>query len=261
MWCRQCQQDVPAIASSGERKFCCPRCGEAVGGQYPADTDAKTSSSDPPPASARAEEMPATDCWELDERLWDIAQVLQVDTVGGHRRDKAGRGEVTRFDQAHEEIKASGAVFNRGSMNTSKKTPGTLISSFISALIWAALSLGTAALVCGGVLLGWSLWTGRGELWSIGLPIAAGGQISLLIGLSLQINRFWRDKHHPGSKLDEVDDKLPDLKTTAELLSAVHGPSSAAFYTHLAGGANSQLLLNDLKGQLDLPAMKVEEQE
>jgi hypothetical protein len=202
--------------------------------------------------------MPTYDCWELDDQLWDIAHVLQVETARDHRREKAGRGEVTRFDRAHEEIKASGTVFNRGSINTSKKT---VPDTFISALIWAALSLGTAALVCGGVLLGWSLWTGRGELWSTGLPIAAGGQICLLIGLALQLNRFWRDKHHTVSKLDEVDMKLRDLKTTAALLSAVHGPSSTAFYTHLAGGADPQLLLSDLKGQLDLPAMKVGEQE
>ena len=257
MWCRQCQQDVPAIASSGERKFCCPRCGEDVGVQCPADTDAKTSSSDPPPASARAEEMPTNDCWELDERLWDIAQVLQVETARGHRREKADGGEVTRFDQAHE-IKASGTVFNRGSINSSKKT---VPDTFISALIWSALSLGTAALVCGGVLLGWSLWTGRGELWSIGLPIAAGGMICLLIGLALEINRFSRDNHHTVSKLDEVDEKLRDLKTIASFLDAGGGPSSAAFYTHLAGGANPQLLLSDLKGQLDLLETEIGDQE
>ncbi|MGD0383332.1 MAG: hypothetical protein ABSA77_07430 [Thermoguttaceae bacterium] len=201
--------------------------------------------------------MPTNDCWELDDRLWQIAQVLQVETARGHRREKADGGEVTRFDQAHE-IKASGTVFNRGSINSSKKT---VPDTFISALIWSALSLGTAALVCGGVLLGWSLWTGRGELWSIGLPIAVGGMICLLIGLALQMNRFSRDKHHTVSKLDEVDEKLRDLKTTAAFLDAGGGPSSTAFYTHLAGGANPQLLLSDLKGQLDLLAMKIGDKE
>jgi hypothetical protein len=206
--------------------------------------------------------MPATDCWELDERLWDIAQVLQIDTALDHCREKAGRVEVMRLDRAHEKIKVPGTVFNRGSTITSKKTaPDTFISTFISALIWAALSLGTAALVCGGVLLGWSLWTGRGELWNAGLPIAAGGLICLLIGLVLQINRLWRDNHHTVSKLDEVDEKLRDLKTSAELLGAGHGPSSTAFYTHPTSGANLQLLLSDLKGQLDLPAMEIEDQE
>jgi len=108
--------------------------------------------------------------------------------------------------------------------------------------------------------LGWSLVAGRDELWNIGLPIAAGGQIALLVGLVLQLDRFWRDNHRTVSKLDEVDEKLRDLKTTATLLSTIHGPSSTAFYTHLAGGANPQLLLSDLKSQLDLLAMKIGKQ-
>jgi hypothetical protein len=131
----------------------------------------------------------------------------------------------------------------------------------LALLIWAALSLGTAALVCGGILLGWSLLTGRGELWKIGLPIAAGGQISLLIGLLLQIDRFWHDNHRTVAKLDEVDEELHDIKTTANLLSTIHGPSSAQFYTHPAGDANPHVLLSDLKNRLDLLAMKIEDRE
>lgn len=83
----------------------------------------------------------------------------------------------------------------------------------------------------------------------------------MLIGLVLQLDRFWHDNHHTAAKLDEVDEKLHDLKTTATLMNTIHGPSSAAFYTHLAGGANPQLLLNDLKSQLDLLAMKIGDQE
>jgi hypothetical protein len=41
------------------------------------------------------------------------------------------------------------------------------------------------------------------------------------------------------------------------LWNASHGPASNLFYTHLANGAGSQLLLNDLKSQIDLLAMKI----
>jgi hypothetical protein len=109
--------------------------------------------------------------------------------------------------------------------------------------------------------LGWSLWTGRGELWKIGLPIAAGGQISLLIGLVLQIDRFWHDNHRTVVKLGEVDEELHDLKTTANLFSTIHSPSSAQFYPHLASDKNPHVQLSDLKARLDLLAMKIEDRQ
>jgi hypothetical protein len=262
MWCQQCQQDVPAIASSGDRKFCCPRCGQAVGGQSPSGTDAKTSSSDPPLESACAAEIPSFDCWEFDDQLWHIAQALQVDTAPGHRREKGNAREVFRYDQAHDALNPRHAPPTPVSRERKSEIhSGSIAGSLLAMLIWAALYLGTAALVCGGILLGWSLWTGRGELWKIGLPIAAGGQISLLIGLLLQIDRFWHDNHRTVVKLDEVDEELHDLKTTANLLRTVHGPSSPQFYTHQAGNANPHVLLSDLKAQLDSLALKIGDRE
>ncbi|MGA2798822.1 MAG: hypothetical protein ABSE63_14680, partial [Thermoguttaceae bacterium] len=196
MWCQHCQQDVPAIASSGERKFCCPRCGEAVGGQCPSDAGAITPPSDSPPVSVCDEDMPSYDCWEFDDQLWRIAQALQVDTAPDHRRKKGDVHEAIRHDQAHDALNPRHAPpMPVSHQRKSKIHRGGIGDSLLALLIWAALSLGTAALVCGGILLGWSLWTGRGELWKIGLPIAAGGQISLLIGLVLQIDRFWHDNH------------------------------------------------------------------
>ncbi|MGA2798227.1 MAG: hypothetical protein ABSE63_11650, partial [Thermoguttaceae bacterium] len=74
-------------------------------------------------------------------------------------------------------------------------------------------------------------------------------------------DRFWHDNHRTVAKLDEVDGELHDLKTTADLLSTIHGPSSAQFYTHPAGEANPHVQLSDLKAQLDLLAMKIGDKE
>ena len=183
------------------------------------DTDVKTSSSAPPPASARAEEIPSYDNWEFDDQLWHIAQALQVDATPGHRREKGDVRETTRHDRAHDALNPRHAPpMPVSHQRKSDIHSGSIAGSLLALLIWAALSLGTAALVCGGMLLGWSLWTGRGELWKIGLPIATGGQISLLIGLVLQIDRIWHDNHRTVAKLDEVNEELHDLKTTANLI-------------------------------------------
>jgi hypothetical protein len=222
---------------------------------------AKTVEKHTPPesqsTSAQTGEPLACDCWEFDDQLWHIAQALQVDKNRDSRREKVVRRKMSRLDPAHEK-KVSGTICGRRSVGFSNnKVPDT----FFSAIIWMALSLGTAALVCGGTLLIWSVTAERNELWNLGLPIAAGGQIALLIGLVLQLDRFWRANHQTATKLDEVDEQLNDLRTTTALLGTAHGPSYTAFYTHLAGGANPQLLLNDLKGQLDMLAMKIGEQE
>jgi hypothetical protein len=92
------------------------------------------------------------------------------------------------------------------------------------------------------------------------LPVALGGQIALLIGLLVKLDRLWHDNRRAAAKLDVVDEQLHELKTTTALLGTGQG-SPTAFYSHLAGGANPQLLLTDLKSQLDLLAMKISVQE
>jgi len=112
------------------------------------------------------------------------------------------------------------------------------------------------ALVCGGVLAGWSLLGGRNDLWGFGIPIALGGQFVLLLGLVLQMDRLWADSRNATAKLEHVDAKLRELKQTTTLLGTGHG-TPGAFYVHYAEGASPSLLLSDLKSQLDLLALKL----
>jgi hypothetical protein len=118
---------------------------------------------------------------------------------------------------------------------------------------------GTTALVCGSILLGWATIADRPELWTLGTPIALGGQIVLLVGLVCQLERLWSDSRRAAHQLEKVDAQLHELRTTTTLLGTVHGPS-AAFYAHLAGGAGPELLLSDLKGQLDILAARLAEE-
>jgi len=118
---------------------------------------------------------------------------------------------------------------------------------------------GTMALVCGSILLGWATIADRPELWTFGTPIALGGQIVLLVGLVCQLERLWSDSRRAVHQLEKVDAQLHELRTATTLLGTVHGPS-AAFYAHLAGGAGPELLLSDLKGQLDILAARLAEE-
>lgn len=213
--------------------------------------------------SARADAVPPEDFdsfddWEFDEQLREIGRALRAvaPTVGTPRDDESGDPPVgktprRRFDPAHPDARAPHT-------NLPIETPEPrAVGSGLGGLAWAALSLGTMGLVCGGILLGWSIWTDRADLWAVGLPIALAGQIGLVVGLLCQLDRVWHDHRRAARKLDEVDQKLRDLRVTTAQLSTTHSSPATAFYCHLAGGAPPELLLGDLKSQLDLLAVQL----
>ena len=79
------------------------------------------------------------------------------------------------------------------------------------------------------------------------------------MGLVLELDRIWRNSHWASDRLETVDEQLHDLKAATSLLGTSHGPSGP-FYAHWAGGAGAEILLGDLKGQLDLLAEKLARQ-
>ena len=107
--------------------------------------------------------------------------------------------------------------------------------------------------------MAWSMVSSRENLWSIGFPIALVGGINLLIALIVQLDRFLNDNQDTVTKLKKVDDQLNRLAAVTKQLGKNHHSPSDAFYAHLAGGANPQLLLSDLKSQLDILAVKIGE--
>jgi hypothetical protein len=128
----------------------------------------------------------------------------------------------------------------------------------LGAMAWFILSLGLMAFVCGAVLLGWSYVSGQHELWHLGLPIALGGQAAMLLGFVLQLDRLRLDNSQAAEKLDTVDERILDLKqATVRLGTTNRGSVSQTFYAHLAEGASPHILLADLKGQLDLLAVRM----
>jgi hypothetical protein len=125
----------------------------------------------------------------------------------------------------------------------------------LAVLAWLSLSLGTTAFVCGIALIGWDIKTGRQELAAIGTPIVFAGQIALVLGLILQLDRLWRASRWTAAHLETVGGQLHDLKRSS--MQTTSPASSSAFYTHWSGGAGPEILLGDLKSQLDLLAVKL----
>ncbi len=121
------------------------------------------------------------------------------------------------------------------------------------------LLLGVLAITSGGSLLALAFVVQSDALWSLGMPIAIAGQVTIILGLVLQLERVWRDNRYAVEQLSEVDRRLSELNRTTTLLGVTHGSASQAFYAHMAEGASPHLLLADLKGQLDLLAVRMSE--
>lgn len=200
---------------------------------------------------------PHYDRWETEERLRHIGRVLRPH-FDKPRARAPNRRRKRRIHAAHSE-KPGWHHERKSRVRTPVRKPPR--EAGLSLTVWTAISLGVMLLACGGILLGWSIMGHRGELWSLGLPIAVGGQVVLLFGLVLQLDRLWHHNRAATAKLDDVDQQLHELRSTTAMLGTTHSTPGLAFYSHMAGGASPQLLLADLKGQLDLLAIQIGKRE
>jgi len=267
MWCTSCQQDVPGLASRETGDYSCPRCGTIL---WPAGThatpeaasdnlasdgaandDAARPTADAPheaePVVFFPDPPPTYDEWELEEKLRHIERLLRIDKPAPSRQG-ASRQRIARVDTPH----AGSADWHQPAATRAKaaRSRARWSERWLPLLTWSVLAVGLMASAFGGVLLAWAAAAGRHELWGIGMPVGLAGQIVLVIGLILQLDRLWHDNRDTAEKLDHVGERLFDLNKRATLLGT--GSGSASFYSHMAGGASPQLLLADLKSQLDL---------
>lgn len=270
MWCQQCRQDVPAIASLGAGKFHCARCGGEVGNRFASDPEALRDVSaagidlSAGPARRAAQRMASPeaptrfDDWESDERLSELRRLLP--RSAGSQQPAGLRGEPWRYDAPHAVphppqtiVHPRHAAAQPRHTTARAKAP----AARPSALAWMALALGLMTFVCGGVLLAWSFFSARADLWSLGMPITLAGQCVLVFGLVLQLDRIWQAGREQNDRLRHVDRRLSDLRREAALLGTPQASSAQSFYSHMAQGASPQLLLADLKGQIDLLALRM----
>jgi hypothetical protein len=124
----------------------------------------------------------------VDEQLQHIGRVLAVEELGATRPD------ILRIDAAHP-----GGPGRRHRSTERRKRPLPAVQrapsqGLLPLLTWFCTLLGTMATTCGGVLLGWSAWTAREELWRIGVPITLGALAVLAVGLLLQFDQSWQHR-------------------------------------------------------------------
>ena len=105
----------------------------------------------------------------------------------------------------------------------------------------------------------WSVVGQREDLWPVGMPLALVGQAGLILGLILQLDGLWQTSRKTAETLTELDGELARVRQATTVLSTSRTAAGQSFYAHMAQGAAPQLLLADLKGQLDLLAQQMAE--
>jgi hypothetical protein len=196
---------------------------------------------------------------------WDLEQNVRrmQARAGTWRRFDAGRADVSPAS-----LNGSISTRQRGSMRQRRGDRSHEIHrphfrrrgarpKHLSMLGWLLLTLGLMAFACGTTLLIWSWLEGREDLWKLGLPIAIGGQAGLFVGLVLHLERIWQNSRLAVVKLAAVDEQLRRMERDSTDWHPGHTTASQAFYTHMAADASPEILLADLKGQLDLLSHEV----
>ena len=271
MWCSACRQDVPALVLPETGRYSCPRCGAGLCGN---DSDAAAASrtdAAPQGGAARprhaaprscAQAPPAYDPWELEQQLRHVERLLRIDRPDRDREPPDTPGQWARLDASH--VGPLGwhcPTVARAKAARKRAAQPRRPESWLPVLTWSVLAVGLMASAFGGVLLVWASASGRNELWTLGMPVGLAGQIVLVIGLILQLDRLWHDNRHTAEKLENVDRRLHSLDNTTSLLASSPGTGSSSFYPHVAGGASPQMLLADLKTRLDFLAVKLGQEE
>lgn len=262
MWCSACREDVPGIASQQGGKLCCARCGQqmergsrlvqAASLARVSDCGIDLTGHDPVPS----EPPLRVDDWEADEELRHVERVLRS-TLRPAPRESLPHIPVRRHDPPQPEAFHWHVAHPPAKGGPPARLAAPHDQRRGSSMALLMTSLGLMAFACGAVLLGWSFATGRDDLWSLGMPIMLAGQCGLVLGLVVQLERIWQAGRDQATKLGEVDQRLDDLKQTATLFGEPPGGASHTFYSHLSAGASPQLLLTDLKHQLDLLAVRM----
>lgn len=265
MWCRNCQQEVPAIATGAEgaaqQRYCCARCNDVLAMDFGGDDESTMprgevfgtmeTSNDAVAGQIR----PPVDVDDWDFGI-DLAEMDSLVTTSDPVRSV--RPVVQKSNEFDHGWHSSGALASAMLGNLSAPHEKSEVRRPRSSLLgWTFTLLGLTVFVCGGVLMGWSLAEDRGELWHAGLPLVLVGQGVLLVGLVLQLERMWHNHRRASDDLHKFDEELADLKQTTDLLGTTQSTASQAFYSHLAAGASSEVLLADLKGQMDMMAVQM----
>lgn len=266
MWCRHCGQDVPSLPTAERGELACGRCGNSVSQPRRAAKQLAAASlhgielNGPArrEGARAASSTPSGDPFPVDEP-WELGQ--EVRRLRAHFPAPAAPSPMQASAPLGDELAGlGGASLLQMAWPPAAQPPRIGGPLRVRPLVWfsrLASVVGLATLGVGGGLLVASSMFGQAGLWRPGLLALAAGHLALLVGLLLWLGQIGTRSREAVERLTHLDHRLRDLHHSTQLLGTTRGSASQAFYSHLAEGASPNLLLADLKGQLDLLAVRL----
>ncbi len=254
MWCNNCQQDVPAIARAGTSKLACTRCHNTLRPPHAVGFSEAGIALDDDIALEVVDSRPpiVSDDWQLRRRTRELGRKLRHEPVGSQRRDGSPQNLFSELAAQTASPIVDPGRYAQPTSTTKPPSPemGQVVAWFIT-------FTGFTSLVAGLGMIAWSIAHGGSGYWDHALALTLAGQGTLIFGLVLVVTKLWRNSRYASGKLQEVHTELGQLQRTAETLSAMRNGGAPAFYAELVRGASPQMLLTNLKGQLDQLATRL----
>jgi hypothetical protein len=217
---------------------------------------------DDPAAAAVAAAPPRADDWASQQQARRLERELRRSTIEipaaaapslqGPRRFDPPKQLLDSIQQATTpSLPPSLPQLNVGPYSETRRTQGSQI------VAWLIVAAGSLTLAAGIGLVAWSLAARQMLYWNLAMGLTLGGQGTLIFGLVLVLSRLWRNSRYTSGKLQDVHARLGQLQQTADVLATMRAGGAPSFYTDLMRGASPQVLLANLKGQVDQLSARV----
>lgn len=253
MWCRHCHQETPVLGPPGPAGPRCSRC-------------QRTS-----PAQQAEAAQPEAEAGESPQESDDTRREIYRSLRAAHATITAGESSRTlRYDVGRTPLEEAMSPPHRHAQPTASPptakplarplpapTQPTQSATRSQVAAWVLASLGAVGLGLGIGLGGWSLLGGRPELWNPALAAAIGGQGLLIVGLLQLLSSLWHAARQGSAKLSLMHEDLRRLRRTADEQAGRQHPSAAGFYADLARDSSPEMMLGNVRGQLDQLASRL----
>jgi len=265
MWCQNCGQDVPSLPTAERGHLACGRCGTSTPAPRRATKELAAASLHGIDLGASGERSaphtnwaPAAEPFPADEP-WELRQ--EVRRLRAHFPGKLAAPVVPTPTPLGDELAGlGGAAMLQMNWPAAAQPLNAAPRPRVSAVGWISrisATTGLVALGVGGGLLAAASMFGQAGFWRAGLLTLAAGHVALLVGLLLWLGQIGTRSREAVERLTHLDHRMRDLHHSTQLLGTTRSSASQAFYSHMAEGASPNLLLADLKGQLDLLAVRL----
>ncbi|MDZ4657369.1 MAG: hypothetical protein SH868_07290 [Bythopirellula sp.] len=250
MWCSHCHQEVPSVASPAGGPRSCAKCQRDLkftATSTPIDTGISLESFADQSFAVQNAQAPLDDMEQAEsrEKLRRIGRQLRAPYQQRVSLDSRPFWERVSLETptAAPQLRGISRQARRDDMEQQHKRKSWLLSLLLTS--------GILGFVGGAAALVWSAAFNRVTVWQWGLTTTIAAEGLLIVGLTWMAARLWHNSRRVNHQLRGVDEQLEEIHELAGSLTARQLSSSQHYYHHFSQVANPQMLVANLRGQID----------